>query len=89
MGCGGARYLGGHYGTRLETRGHRDLVVTVNRLAEESGSEILHEEFDAARQFHANFYQNFLDNDEITENRSKVHQFVPTVLNFLDMNLND
>ena len=69
--------------------GHRDLVVTVRRLAEESGSEILHEEFDAARQFHANFYQNFLDNDEIAEIRAQVHQFVPTVLNFLDMNPDD
>ena len=69
--------------------GHRDLVVTVRRLAEESGSEILHEKFDAARQFHANFYQDFLDDDEIAENRPLVHQFVPSILAFLDASVED
>lgn len=64
--------------------GHRDLIVTARRLAEESGSAILHEEFDVARQFHANFYQNFLDDDEIAENRSHVHQFVQRILILLD-----
>ena len=69
--------------------GHRDLVVTVRRLAEESGSEILQEEFDSARQFHANFYQNFLDDDEIAEIRSLVHEFVPRILAFLNITADD
>ena len=64
--------------------GHRDFVVTVGRLAEESGNETLNEDFDAARKFHANFYQNFMEDSVLEIFRPKVHQFVPSILAFLD-----
>ena len=66
--------------------GHRDLVVTVRRLAEESGDAMLENDFEVARRFHANFYQNFME-DAVVENfRPNVHEFVPRVLAFLDSN---
>ena len=68
---------------------HRDFVVTVRRLVEESSVDTLSAGFDAAHQFHANFYQDFLDDDEIAENRPLVHQFVPIVLTFLDITADD
>ena len=64
---------------------HRDFVVTVRRLVEESGVETLSEGFDAARQFHANFYQNYMEDAEIELLRPRVHEFVPTVLGLLDI----
>lgn len=65
--------------------GHRDFVVTVRRLAEESGDETLSEYFEGARRFHANFYQNFMDDGYLQDFRPLVHQFVPSILAFLDI----
>ena len=65
--------------------GHRDFVVTVGRLAEESVDRILDEGFDAARKFHANFYQNYMTEADLERLRPRVHQFVPSVLAFLDI----
>ena len=69
--------------------GHRDFVVTVRRLAEEAGDETLSENFDEARKFHANFYQNFMEDTRIERFRPRVHEFVPNMLAFLDMNPNN
>ena len=65
--------------------GHRDFVVTVRRLEEESGDETLSENFDEARRFHANFYQNFMEDARVELLRPRVHEFVPKMLAFLDI----
>ncbi len=68
---------------------HRDFVVTVHRLTEESGDETVSECFDEARRFHANFYQNFMEDADIERLRPRVHEFVPTVLDLLDISPDD
>ena len=68
---------------------HRDFVVTVRRLTEESGDETVSECFDEARRFHANFYQNFMEDADIERLRPRVHEFVPTVLDLLDISPDD
>ena len=65
--------------------GHRDFVVAVRRLEEESGDATMREDFDVARKFHANFYQNHLRDEQIEDFRPMVHQFVHSVLVFLNI----
>ena len=63
--------------------GHRDLVVAIRRLVEETGDATLKEKFDVARKFHANFYQNHMGDGDLAYFRPLVHEFVPTVLAFM------
>ena len=68
---------------------HRDFIITARRLVEESGNNEIGKGFEAARQFHANFYQSFLDDGAIAEARPQVHQFVLLILAFVDINTDD
>lgn len=63
---------------------HRDFIITAQRLVEESGDDDMAERFDEARQFHANFYQNFLGDEDIAYSRPRVREFALKVLTFLE-----
>ena len=55
---------------------HNQLVACVNRLYEETGDAEIRAGFLAARQFHANFYHDFLEDYEIEMFRPPVAAFV-------------
>ena len=58
---------------------HRRLVV--RRLAEEYEEFWLRAGYAAAEQFHANFYNNFMEDDAIEDYRPIVHELVKRLLN--------
>lgn len=58
---------------------HRRLVV--RRLAEEHEELWLRAGFAAAEQFHANFYNKFMEDDAIDDYRPIVHELVERLLN--------
>ena len=58
---------------------HRRLVV--RRLAEEYEEFWLRAGYAAAEQFHANFYNNFMEDDAIEDYRPIVHELVDRLLN--------
>ena len=58
---------------------HRRLVV--RRLAEENEELWLRAGYAAAEQFHANFYNNFMEDDAIEDYRPIVHELVDRLLN--------
>ena len=58
---------------------HRRLVV--RRLAEEYEEFWLRAGYAAAEQFHANFYNNFMEDDAIEDYRPIVHELVERLLN--------
>lgn len=64
---------------------HRDFIATARALFEESGDAEIERGFEVARKFHANFYQNFMNDSVIESFRPNVHQFVPSILAFLDI----
>ena len=55
---------------------YRARVVAVNRLAEEYDNPLLPAYFSIARQFHNNFYRDFMEDEDIEGDRPKVHDFV-------------
>ena len=63
---------------------HRDFIIAAQQLAEESGVGDIAESLDEARQFHANFYRNFLGDEELALSRPRVQGFVIKVLDCLD-----
>ncbi|MCY3542583.1 MAG: hypothetical protein OXH22_00860 [Chloroflexi bacterium] len=63
---------------------HRDFVITAQRLVEEAEDDEMAECFYEARQFHANFYKNFLRDEDIAYSRPRVHEFALKVLTFLE-----
>ena len=52
-------------------------------MTEETDDLDMSKEFNEARQFHANFYQNFLSDEQITQSRLIVRGFVLKVLSFI------
>ena len=55
---------------------HRDLHVTINRLAEETGDAEIGDLFDAANQLHTNFYEGWLPRETVERNLSRVTTLV-------------
>ena len=56
----------------------------VNRLAEEYNDRALVSEFSVAQKFHANFYHDSMEDDEIEQDRPIVHGFVHRILNMVN-----
>ena len=56
----------------------------VARLSEEDGASGLREEFFAARQFHANFYYDFMEDNDLREGRSMVYRFVRRIVDMVE-----
>ncbi len=56
--------------------GHRLLHQTIRRLVEETGQSELHDRFNAANTLHANFYDGFLEAEDISENLERVERLV-------------
>ena len=56
--------------------GHRQLHQTVRRLVEETGQRDLRDRFNAANTLHANFYDGFLEAEDISENLERVELLV-------------
>ena len=73
-----AQERGWDYGT------HRSLSVTVRRLYEETGDELVRAGFSTAEKFHANFYHNFMEDFQLDESRPVVHDFVARVLALME-----
>lgn len=63
---------------------HRDFVSTTRRLSEESGDVEMVRDFNHAREFHANFYQGQLGDEEMERLRPVVRQFVRKVLDSIN-----
>ena len=59
---------------------HRKMVSAARQIADELDDYALRAGFVAARQFHANFYHGFLDDDELEPNAELVRQFVARML---------
>lgn len=55
---------------------YRARVTAVNRLSEEYNEPVLPAYLSIARQFHNNFYRDFMEDDDIEDDRPKVHAFV-------------
>ena len=58
---------------------HRSVVI--DRLVEERGDSSLASGYSVAQKFHANFYNNFMEDDDIARDRPIVHQLVQHLLN--------
>ncbi len=58
---------------------HRSVVI--DRLVEECGDSSLASGYSVAQKFHANFYNNFMEDDDIARDRPIVHQLVQQLLN--------
>ena len=58
--------------------------AAVSRLDEEAPSYKFNLGFFAAQQFHANFYHDFMEDDEIAQGRPLVSQFVRDILSMVD-----
>ena len=69
-----AQQLGWQFGS------HRALKTAADRLAEEYDDTALADGFFAAQQFHANFYHDFMEDDDLERGRSSVRRFVAHVL---------
>ena len=59
---------------------HRALKIAADRLAEEYDDMALSDGFVAAQQFHANFYHDFMEDDDLERTRRSVLRFVARVL---------
>ena len=55
---------------------HGAMKAAVRRLAEESGNRMLIAGFTAARALHANFYHDFMEDDDVEDARLLVRDFV-------------
>ena len=58
--------------------------AAVERLAAEYGEPNLREEFFVARQFHANFYHDFMEDDDFDWGRPVVHRFVRRLVSLVE-----
>ena len=78
-----------HLGTGPIHRSPADMAVwgdvlsrnAVDRLAEEYNDRVLSLGFSVAQKFHANFYHDSMEDDEIERDRPMVHEFVYRILN--------
>ena len=52
--------------------GHRQLHQTIDRLVDETGLSDMRDGFNAANVLHANFYDGFLETQDISENLERV-----------------
>ena len=59
-------------------------LAAVERLAQEHDEPILAAQFSAARQFHANFYRDFMEDSEIEADRPKIHNFVHRIVDLVN-----
>ena len=55
---------------------HRDLYVSINRLAGETGDEELRGLFDSASALHSNFYEGWMPPEMVANSLTRVEQFV-------------
>ena len=56
--------------------GHRELYVTVNRLAQETGDSQLRVLFSVASALHSNFYENWMPREMIEDSLVEVREFL-------------
>lgn len=59
---------------------HHALKTAADQIAEDRSDPSLEAGFFAAQQFHANFYHNFMEDDDIARGRTLVRRFVERVL---------
>ena len=59
---------------------HRSLKTAVRQLSNESNEPALLGGFAAAEKFHRNFYHDFMEEFEISDDRLTVHDFVNSIL---------
>ena len=59
---------------------HRRLKEAADRVVGEIGDDTLGGAFLAAQTFHANFYHQFMEDDDIARGRREVRRFVDRVL---------
>ena len=56
--------------------GHRDLYVSINRLAEEAGDSELRDLFDSASALHTNFYEGWMPQEMVASSLARVEELV-------------
>ena len=59
---------------------HRSLKIAADRLAEQYDDPGISDGFLAAQQFHANFYHDFMEEDDLERGRESVRRFVARLL---------
>ena len=68
---------------------HNARVAAVNRLAQEYEQPLLQSDFSVGEKFHANFYHDFMENDEIARDRPIVARFVRRILEIVAAEASD
>ncbi len=63
---------------------HQALKVAADRLTSEYGDPTLAAGFSVAQKFHANFYHDFMEPDDIRRDRPTVADFVERLLSLAD-----
>ena len=56
--------------------GHRDLYVSINRLAEETSDRDLRILFDSASALHTNFYEGWMPGEMVASSLARVEELV-------------
>ena len=59
-------------------------VRAVDRLARETGDDFFPAALGLARQFHSNFYNDWMEDEDVEHDRPLVHDFVHRLLNLVD-----
>ena len=68
---------------------YRARAEAVKRLADEYGDPLLDAYFSVARQFRNNFYRDFMEDEDIQDDRPKVHNFVNRIVEIVRESRND
>ena len=59
-------------------------LAAVKRLAEEHDAPILMAQFSLARQFHSNFYRDFMEDEDMADDRPIIHDFVRRIVDLVN-----
>ena len=63
-----------------------DCKIAVRELSAECDDSSLTPSFSVAHKFHANFYRDFMEDDDIVEDRTIVHNFVHRIVDIVAEN---
>ena len=69
-------------GWRCGKSGHRREIA--RNLADQYREPLIASNYGIAEKFHANFYHDFMEDEEIEENRPMVHQFVHRIMEIVE-----
>ena len=77
-----AMAVGKQRGWRCGKSGHRREIA--RNLADQYREPLIASNYGIAEKFHANFYHDFMEDEEIDENRPMAHQFVHRIMEIVE-----